>query len=157
MKKYATEIEWAAIMTLFGLAWAFLEKTLGWHGEHIAEYATYSLFGLPFTIALYYFAIRAKREGDLEGKMTWGAGFKSGMMVTLFLVILLPLGQIIIQRLISPDFISNLTDYQVSNGMPRGAAETVYSFWVYVPMAAVGLLFFGAIISAILAAVLKTE
>jgi hypothetical protein len=158
MKKYATELEWAAIITFFSLAWMVLEKWMGWHDEHINQHATYTLLALPITIALYFFALRTKRNEDLGGTMTWREGFKSGMVLTLFLAVLSPLAQVITHRLITPDFFSNMIDYSVANNkMPRGMAENLFSLGSYVLQSLVGVLVFGAIVSGVLATLLKQE
>lgn len=158
MKKYGTELEWAAIITLFTLAWMFLEKTMGWHDEGIEQHATYTLLALPITVGLYFFALRAKRETDFGGTMTWKEGFQSGMILTLILALLSPLAQVITHRLITPDFFSNMIDYSVAgNKMPRNVAEMVFSLGAYILQAVIGVLIFGAILSAILATVLQNR
>ena len=158
MKKYGTELEWAGIITLFSLAWMVLEKYLGWHDEHIDRHAIYTLFSIPITIALYYFALRAKREEDLGGEMSWKAGFTSGMVLTGFLILLSPPAQVITHRLITPDFFDNMIEYSVNaNKMPRAWAEMLFSLGAYILQAAIGLLLFGAIFSAGLAALLRTK
>lgn len=158
MKQYGTELEWAGIITLFSLAWMVLEKYLGWHDEHIDQHATYTLISIPITVLLYYLALRAKREEDFGGQMTWQEGFKSGMILTLFLVLLSPLAQVITHRLITPDFFSNMIEYSATaKKMSRGMAEKIFSLGSYILQAGVGLLVFGAIFSAVLAAVVRTK
>jgi multisubunit Na+/H+ antiporter MnhB subunit len=158
MKKYGTEVEWAVIITLFNLAWMYLEKALGWHDEHIAQHATYTLLAIPLTFGLYYLALRNKRNEDFGGAMTWGAGFRSGMILTLIVVLLSPLVQLITIRLITPDFFPNMIEHSVATGkLTRPLAEKVFSLGAYILQGMAGLLLFGAIFSAILAAVLRTQ
>lgn len=51
MKNIKIEIKWALIFVVMMLAWMMMEKSLGWHDEKIADYATMTnLVAIPAII-----------------------------------------------------------------------------------------------------------
>jgi uncharacterized membrane protein len=103
-------------------------------------------------IVIYVFALLDKRKNDLNGLMTWSQGFKSGLWVTVIVVMLSPLAQYITHTVITPDFFNNISEYAVeSEQMTRGEAETYFTLQNYLMQAAVGALGLGLVTSAIVA------
>ena len=75
MKKFAIEIKWGVIFTIISLIWVFLEKSLGWHDEHIAQHAIYTNLFAIVAIVVYVLALIDKRKNFYQGKMNWSQGF----------------------------------------------------------------------------------
>lgn len=116
MGKYKTEIKWGIIFVLATLIWNFLEKSLGFHGENIAQHPVVTNFFMIPAILIYVLGIREKREKDLGGTMTFKEGFIAGMIITLVVTVFTPLTQYLASTVISPDYFQNAIDYSVSSG-----------------------------------------
>ena len=152
MKKLSIEIKWALVFVAMTLAWMLGEKLAGFHDTRIAQHATVTMFYAIPAIAVYVLALLDKRRNFYEGAMTYQQGFVSGMWITLFVVLLSPLTQVIVSKVITPDYFSNAIDYAISSGMmERAAAEQYFSLPSYIRMGLIGALVMGAVTSAIVA------
>jgi hypothetical protein len=152
MKNYRIEIKWGVIFTLAILAWMFVEKWMGWHGESIDQHSTMTnLFAIP-AIAIYLFALLDKRKSSYGGVMSWKQGFITGIGITAVVLVLSPAAQYIIHTFISPGYFSNIIEHSVETGnLTREAAETQFALGNYMIMSAVGVLIMGLVTSAVVA------
>ncbi|WP_310993823.1 DUF4199 domain-containing protein [Aequorivita marina] len=152
MKKIYIEIKWAVIFTITLLCWMLLEKTLGWHEENIADHEWLTLFFAPFAILIYLLALREKRRRVYDRKMTWLQGFISGVILTIFIVLLSPLAQYITHNYITPEYFNNVREYSITNDlMTRTKANEYFNIKNYMWQAAFGALCFGVVTAAITA------
>ena len=152
MKNIKIEIKWGVLFVLSGLIWMILEKSLGWHDEHIDMHATYTMLYAPIAIAIYVLALLDKKRNFYHGKMTYVQGFISGLIITLVVVLLSPLSQYITSTFISPDYFSNMIQYSVETGvLSQEAAEANFNLTSYMVQAMVGAAMMGLITSAIVA------
>lgn len=156
MKKYSIEIKWGVIFMAVTLAWMLIENITGLHGAHIDKHAIYTnIFAIP-AIAVYVFALLEKRKKDLGGVMTWKQGFISGLIITIIVGILSPLGQVIIHNVISPEYFPNVIEFVVSEGqMAQADAEEYFSLSNYIMQSVIGALIMGLLTSAIVAFFVK--
>lgn len=158
MKKYSIEIKWGVIFAVIGLLWMLFEKSMGWHGEHIADHQSYTLFFFPIAVLIYVLALKDKRK-SLGGEMTWKQGFISGIIIGFIIAILAPITQFITHKYISPDYFNNIISYAIEN--PQGATEeqlkSYFTLGNYIKMAMIQAPIAGAITSAIIAIFLKTK
>jgi hypothetical protein len=77
-------------------------------------------------------------------------GFKSGLIITLVVVILSPLSQYITSTYITPDFFKNIIEYSVSSGkMEEQAAEEYFNLQKYMIQSVIGAAIMGLITTAI--------
>ena len=151
MQKYQLEIRWGIIFTIAALAWMVIEKLAGWHGEGIANHPIYTNIFAIIAIALYVFALRAKRR-QLGNQMTWKEGFIAGVIISVVVALLSPLAQLITHKIISPEYFPNAIEYAVESGnMTREAAENFFNLNSYLMQASIGALIMGLITSAIVA------
>lgn len=158
MKSRKIEIKWGVLFILVGLIWMVFEKTLGWHDVHIDKHATYSMFIAPFAIAIYIFALLDKKRNFYGGKMTYIEGFKSGLIITLVVIILSPLSQYITSTYITPDFFKNIIEYSVSSGkMEEQAAEEYFNLQKYMIQAVIGAAMMGLVTSALVAFFVRSK
>jgi len=158
MKKFSIEIKWGIIFTVISLLWMFLEKGLGWHDENIAQYAIYTNLFAIVAIALYVVGLLDKRKNFYHGKMTWSQGFISGIVISVVVAILSPLGQYITHEFITPDFFPNVIAYTVESGaMTREAAEEYFNLTSYIIQSFFFALVVGVVTSAIVAYFVKTK
>jgi len=152
MKNFTMEIKWAIVFTLIGLAWMYMEMSSGWHDEEIENHAFYTMFYAIPAIAVYVVALMDKRKNFYNGIMTYGQGFKSGVIITVLVALLSPLSQYISSTYISPDYFANVINYSVSTGaMTQEIAEAQFNLNTYLIYSFVGALIMGIITSAIVA------
>jgi hypothetical protein len=133
MQRYKTELKWAAIFVAMMLLWMCLERLGGFHDERIALH--------PYVTN--FIAIPA---------MSYGQGFLSGALITLFVTIATPLTQYVTSTIITPHFFENAIRFAVENGkMTQEAAEEYFSLRNYLVQATIGAPIMGLITSAIVA------
>lgn len=158
MKNYQIEIKWGVIFFAASLLWMYFEKLMGWHDVLIAKHPIYSnLFGLV-AIAVYLFAIHDKRKNFFFGKMSWKQGFVSGVILSIVIALLSPLGVLITYYLISPDFFENAIKNSVErNAMTREDAEAYFNLSSYIVQSIAGALMMGVVTAAITALILKRK
>ncbi|CAM3521435.1 DUF4199 domain-containing protein [Aequorivita lipolytica] len=152
MKKIYIEFKWAFIFTITILCWMLLEKTLSWHEEQIAAHQWVTLLLAPFAILMYLLEMREKRRRVYGGKMTWLQGFISGVILSVFVALLSPLGQFIAHNYITPEYFNNVTEYSVTNDlMTRNKANDYLNINSYLWQSVLGALGFGIVTAAIVA------
>jgi len=156
MKKFTIEFTWAVIYTLASLLWTALEKWLGFHDEKIGSQMIFVWwFGVP-ALAVYYFAIRDKRDNFYKGAASWQQLFLSGVILSVFAALMSPLAQYISTTVISPDWIKNSINHYVEvKKMPEENAKMLFSRNGLMLQAISNGISIGVILSAIVALLLK--
>ena len=158
MKNYQIEIKWGVIFFASSLLWMYLEKLMGWHDVLIAKHAIYTNFFGLIAIAVYLFAIHDKRKNFFHGKMSWKQGFISGVILTIVIALLSPIGQLVTHYLISPEYFENAIEHTVTiNAMEREDAEAYFSLNSYIVQSIAGALMMGVVTAAIAALILKRK
>lgn len=152
MKTIRIEIKWAIIFVLMQLAWMFLEKLMGLHGEFIDKHPVYTNFIAIPAIIIYVLALLDKRKSAFMGKMTYIQGLLSGLVITLIVTILSPLTQYITSTIITPEYFPNVINYSVESGkMTKEAAEEYFNLRSYIVQGLIGTPVMGIITTAIVA------
>jgi peptidoglycan/LPS O-acetylase OafA/YrhL len=158
MKNLKIEFKWAIIFTITMLAWMFLEKTLGWHDEKIANHYWLTLLVLPIAVFMYILALREKRRRYYNKKMTWLQGFLCGFMVSVFTAALSPAAQYLTHHYITPEYFPNIIDYSVTHElMTIESANEYFNIKNYMLQSALGALIGGTIFSAIAAIFIRRK
>lgn len=156
MKNYQTEIKWGIIFFVVSLLWMYFEKLMGWHDVLIAKHAIYTNFFGLLAIAIYFFAIHEKRKKIYKGKMTWKEGFISGLILTIVIAVLSPLGQYITHEFITPHYFQNVISYSTETGtMERETAEAYFNLKAYIIQSIAFVLMSGVVTAAVVALLLK--
>ncbi|PQJ16053.1 DUF4199 domain-containing protein [Aureicoccus marinus] len=156
MGKFKTEIKWGIIFVLTTLIWNFLEKSLGFHGENIAQHAVVSNFFMIPAFFIYVLGIREKREKDLGGTMTFKQGFIAGMIITLVVTVFTPLTQYLVSTVITPDYFQNKIDYSVEiETYTQEEAENVFNLQSYMVQSTLLAPAIGAVTSLLIALFMK--
>ena len=158
MKQYSIEIKWGIIFFGVSLLWMFFEKLMGWHDTNIAQHAIYTnLFGL-LAIAIYLLALRDKRNNFFGGIMNWKQGFISGVILTVVIAILSPLGQYITFKLITPEYFENIIAYSTENGrMSLDEAKAYFNLGSYITQSVAFALMSGVVTAAIAALIMRRK
>ncbi|MEN2281905.1 DUF4199 domain-containing protein [Algoriphagus sp. SE2] len=158
MKNIGIEIKWALIFVIMMLAWMFLEKSLGWHDEKIADHSTLTnLVAIP-SIIFYVLALLDKKKNYYHGQMTYVQGFLSGVIISVIITVLSPFTQYITAEYITPDYFKNIIAYSVSSGtLTQEEAEAWFNLKSYMIQATIGAMVMGVITSAIVAIFTKSK
>lgn len=158
MNSKKIEIKWAIVFTLIALIWMLFEKSMGWHDELIADHALYTNWFAIIAVLVYIIALRDKRKNAFNGEMRWVDGFKSGVLISIFVAILSPLSQYITHEYISPEYFSNVISFTVEQGeMTQEQAQDYFSLNSYIFKSAIGALVMGVITSAVVAFFVKNK
>lgn len=158
MKNYQTELKWAGIFFLMYLAWMFMEHLCGLHERHIQYQQLVSTFVLLPSLLIYVFALREKKLKVFQGTITFRQAFKSGMLLTLFIVLLSPVSQLISTGLISPEYFENMREFAVSSRqMSAEEAESRLNILAFIVQSVVGGLVTGAVFSALVSLLIRNR
>ncbi|MEO8446199.1 MAG: DUF4199 domain-containing protein [bacterium] len=124
-----TEIKFAVIFVIISFIWNIIEFVAGLHSTYISIHPYFvTPFFLILTTAIYTLALREKRK-ELNGKITFGKAIMTGVILTLFIIILNPAFQYIFAQFINPDFYSAFIRNDSATGkMSREEAEEYYNF-----------------------------
>jgi hypothetical protein len=115
VKKYSIEVKWTLRFILLVLAWSIGEKLIGLHNQHINQYALYTnLFALP-AFLFYYLGLNEKKKYVYNNNMTWTQGFASGVVLSFFITILMPVAQLVIYKSITPHFFDTIIEYKTKS------------------------------------------
>lgn len=157
MKRFATEIRWALIYTAMTFAWTLTGKLFGFHDERIAYGALFNTLILLPSVLVYFLAIREKRKVYYQGRMSYGQGLVSGLVLTLFIALLGPLHPTFAYA-ISPELFRNSIRFTVGSGqMTREQAEHFFTLPSFIIQGIGAALVFGAIFSLVAAAFLQKK
>lgn len=162
MKNYSIEIKWTLRFILLVLAWAIGEKFAGLHDVYIDKYALYSnLFIIP-AFLFYYLALAEKKKVIYNGQMTWTQGFVSGVVLSFFIAILMPIAQLVIYKSITPHFFETIIDYKTKSPllkyhMSLKDAQSYFSLKSYMIQSVFSALSMGIITGAIVSLFIRTK
>lgn len=158
MSKYRIEIKWAVIFSVSMILWMLGEKYFGLHDQYIAEHSFYSSFFAIVAIGIYLLALYDKRKNYHNGIMNWQEGFKSGVILTLGIVILSPFVQLLISQVISPEYFRNISEFSVETGnMSQEEADAYFNIKNYIIQSMVWAGITGIITAAIVALILRRK
>lgn len=156
MKKYYIELKWAGISSLLYLVWMLLERLCGLHGRHIQYQQLVSTLILIPSLLIYVLALREKKRKVFQGKITFMQAFKSGMLLTILIVLFSPVNQLITSQLISPEYFKHMRDFAVHHqGMSPEEAQSRLNTGAFMVQSVVGGLVTGALFSALVAIVIR--
>jgi hypothetical protein len=151
MKNYKIEIKWAFIFSTMFLLWMVMEKISGLHDTYLDKQQLISMLVLIPSIIIYVLLIKDKKKNYYAGKITYNQSFVSGLMLTVFVVLLSPINQLIISYIITPDYFANIIKHTVKSGMfTQEQAEAQFNIKSYMIISIAGGLVTGVIFSAII-------
>lgn len=158
MKKNKIEIKWAFIFAAMFLLWMIIEKLIGLHDKHIESQQVATTLILIPSIIIYILALQDKKKNYYSGSITYRQSFMSGLMLTLFIVVLSPVNQLITSYIITPDYFTHAIEYTVKMGMfTQEQAEQQFSIKNYLITSVVGGLVTGIIFSAVISLFIKSK
>ena len=152
MGNWRIEIKWGVIFALMMLLWMVGEKAVGLHDAYIDKHPLYTnLVAIP-AIVIYFLALLEKRRVAFNGVMDYWLGFKTGLRITLVVLLLTPVNTYITLEWITPDFFANAIAYATESGaMSRENVEEYFSFDSYLTQSIIGAPIMGTFTSGIVA------
>lgn len=121
-----TEIKYALIFVIISFLWNCLEFLTGLQSYYINLHPYFvTPFFIILTILIYYFAIQEKRK-SLDGKITFGKAFVTGLIISIFIFILNPLFLYIFTNFINQDFFNSFINHEVSSGKSTAKEAAEY-------------------------------
>lgn len=158
MKSLRIELKWAGIFTAMIAGWMLLEKSLGLHGPRIAHQPVFGALVLLPALLLYFSALREKRRSLLPASMSYGRAFRSGLVLTVFLVALSPLNQLLFGIVLSPEFFALAARHAVqSSALTEADAAARFNLPSFIVAGIAGGLATGAVFSAFAALFIRTK
>ncbi len=162
MKNYSIEIKWTLRFILLVLAWTIGEKFVGLHDQHIDKYAYYTnLFAVP-AFLFYYLGLKEKKKEVYHNNMTWTQGFVSGVVLSFFIAILMPIAQFVIYKSITPHFFETIIEYKTKSPLlirhiTLKDAQSYFNLKSYMIQGVFSGLSMGIITGAIVSLFLRTK
>lgn len=149
MMKFKTEIKFAVYFFIVTLIWMAGERLVGLHSTHIDKHMYYTnLYAIP-AVLVYVLALKEKRK-LYNGMISYGQAFKAGLILTLFVTILSPLGQYITSTYITPHYFENAINYAVTNNKStQEEAVAYFNLNNYLKQSVIGALVMGVVTTAI--------
>jgi NADH:ubiquinone oxidoreductase subunit 3 (subunit A) len=90
--------------------------------------------------------------------MNWKQGFISGIVLSVFIAILTPIGQVIIHTVIAPNFFENFITYSVEKGvLNKENAEAYFNLTSYIVQSLFFALSVGVVTAALVAFFIKSK
>jgi len=158
MKNFSIEIKWTFRFILLTLAWAIGEKFVGLHDKYIEDYALYTnLFIFP-AILFFFQALNEKKKYFYNNEMTWTQGFVSGIFLSFFIALLMPMAQFVIYKSITPHFFDNIIEYKLKHKyMTLENAKTFFNLKTYMLESSFESLSKGITTGAVVSLFLRTK
>jgi len=148
--KFWIEMKWALICTAMYLVWMGIERLAGFHDTRLAQQPFVTSLILIPSVAIYALALLDKRRNFFGEQMSYRQGALSGCVLTVFVVILSPLGQLLTSLVVTPRYFANAIEYTVANGVfDRVQAEQQFNLGNYIVTSIVGGLMTGLLFSVV--------
>lgn len=158
MEKYRIEIKWAFLFAAMFLLWIFMEKLGGLHDRYLEQQQFVTMLVLIPSIIIYILAIRDKKKNYYGGNITYKQSFISGLILTLFVVLLSPINQLIASCIITPDYFANVIAHTVKSGIfTQEQAEAQFNIKSYIITSIIGGLVTGVIFSLVISIFTRTK
>lgn len=158
LQRYAIELKWGLVFSLSMVVWMIIERLLGFHGPRIEQHAFFSMTFALIAVAVYVLALQDARKRRFNEQMNYVQGFSTGLGITIVVAILSPLVQLLIHRVISPEFFTNMQVHAVATErMTAEAAAAYFSLAAYIQQSFVFALIMGLITSAVVAFFVRSK
>lgn len=131
--KFRIEFKWALLISIMLLLWKFLENKLGWHSTKISSYSHSKFYILLPFISYFIMALLDKRKNYYLNKMNFSQSFRSGVRISLLLMLFAPLLQVILTLFVSPNYFKQAIHYSIAyRGIGLEEAEAQYNLSYYI-------------------------
>lgn len=160
---FKLELRYATLISLLMLLWLSIEFLVGLHDTYIQYHPYITMFSLIIPVVCSRMVLRDRLE-ELNGKMDFKQGLKTGVTVAVFAAFLSVPVQLAFHYLINPDFFDNMRAYSINRATSLGLdvakakAEAIsyFNLTSYLLQSFFGTLIFGSIIASIVAWKMRT-
>jgi hypothetical protein len=122
-----TELKYAVIFIVASFLWNCLEFAAGLQGKYINIHPYFvTSFFIILTASVYYFAIREKRAG-LYGRITFAKAFITGLVLTIFILILNPFALYVFSTFVNTDFYNAFIQHDIMTG--KYSPQEAYNYY----------------------------
>jgi hypothetical protein len=165
-----TAMRYGLIWGLAGILLGLVSYLLGWTDPSASSSSSMisGVLSIGLSITIIVLAIKHHRDNELGGYITFGRGFKTGMLTAFFYAIIATIWTVIFLNFIATDMIElmqaamyeqwenqGLSEEQIEQA--EGFALMFASKKFMIGAAFVGTLIMGAILSSIISAIMKKE
>ena len=166
-----TAMRYGLIWGLAGILLGLISYLLGWTeptGGFSSGSMISSVLSIGLAIGILVMAIKHHRDNELGGYISFGRGFKTGMLTSLFYAVIATVWMVIFINFIATDMIDNiqaamveqweeqgLTDEQIEQAQSFAGFFSSKGFMIGAAFG--GALLWGAILSLIISAVMKND
>lgn len=113
MKAIQIELKWAVLFTVMSVGWIFLEKVTGLHDEFIEHHPVYTNFFAIPAILFYVLALKERKKKFYKSHFKYKNALISGIILSLMITLLAPLGTYVSVEYVSPEFFENAIEKSV--------------------------------------------
>ena len=164
-------MRYGLIWGLIGILVGLLAHIMGWNDPadpNVMMSIILGLISFGVSVTMIVLAVKTHRDQELGGYMTFGRGFTTGILTTLFNAVITTIWMVVFFSLINPDMFdmieANMIEQWEEQGLDDEQIETAKGYAsmftgpVFMTIATFfGTLFWGAIISLVVSAVMKKD
>ena len=162
---YKIELRYGLIAGVLSFLWLYGEYAFGLHTTYIDLHPIITNFALLIPIICLPLGIRAKRNHDYKGNITFWQGLQSGMIMSLLYGAISVIGVFIYYKAINPGWYEFVVEHYKTVGPKRGMnaieaeayAKMYFSMKAYMSQALFGSIATGGFISMVAAWMMKTK
>ena len=151
-----TDLNWGLITGIGVAAWILVEYILGFHSENMEIGKFTGYFAVIIPLLTYYYGIREKRDQYLDGTITFGRAFGSGILISLITSVILTIFMFIYVEYINPEWFESGVAYEMQkleaagySGQEIGMKLTDFAYLYSTPTQLI-VTFFGTLIQGFL-------
>ncbi len=157
MKSLKTDIKWGVIFYILSVLWILLLAALGYTTEKIAQFTTMDSLFFIIAILVYIMAFREKRKKQ-GNQLTWLQAFISGTIIGVVVMILAAPTQLLLHKILIPDFFENSIQNAVDSGnMTLTTAKEYFNLKRYIIQSIIFAPIAGALTGAVIGLFMKRK
>lgn len=157
MKSLKTDIKWGVIFSILVVLWILLLAALGYTTEKIAQFHTMDSLFFIVAILVYIMAFREKRKKQ-GNQLTWLQAFISGTIIGVVVMIFAVPTQLLLHKVLLPDFFENSIQYAVDSGnMTLTDAKEYFNLKNYIIQSIIVAPIAGALSGAVIGLFMKRK
>lgn len=155
MSRFKIELKWAFIYAGIVILMAVIGKILGFDNAKIEYSFVFNTLILVPSFAIYLLEAFAKRKSQ-QGIITYRQVFRSGVVLSVFIMCLGIFTTVISAKVISPDYFSNAITFFTNNkSMTEEQAIQQFNLQAFIFNGIIGAILMGIIFSLIAGSIVK--
>lgn len=153
-------LKYGLLIVVFLFLWLTLEYMVGLRTDYVRFHPLATLLSLVIPLLFLYYGMReAQKSYRGVEEFTYGKAFQTGILITLVVAVLSPIGQWLFFSVLAPDFFDSMQpnveaqklSQDIDAEVARREGEEPMYLSAYLMQSALGYLIAGVVMSAILA------